>query len=55
MREDRQPFLRNRFGWGLLLAADGLQRVEIERHAPGDVDVRGRGDEVSNVAGNRTI
>jgi hypothetical protein len=30
-----------------------LQRVEIETHAPGDVDVRAGGDEVGDVAGDR--
>src|ERR1035438_4544386 len=48
MGEDGQPFLRDRFCVVLLLALKGLQRVEVEGHAPSDVDVRRRGNEGGN-------
>jgi hypothetical protein len=43
VRENCQPVLQNGLRVILLLAFDGLQRVEIESHAPGDVNVRDSG------------
>jgi len=53
VRENCQPLLRNSLRVILLLAFDGLQRVEIESHAPGDVNVRGPDESSRTTASER--
>jgi hypothetical protein len=52
VRENCQPVLQNGLRVILLLAFDGLQRVEIESHAPGDVNVRGPDERSSTTLRN---
>src|ERR1035438_2172773 len=40
VREDREPLLGDRLRVIFLLALDRLQRIQVEAHAPGEIDVR---------------
>src|SRR3954447_17175208 len=51
MGEERQPFLRDGSRVVALFALDGLDGEEIERHAPGEIDVRGGWDQAGYVTG----
>src|ERR1035437_4064044 len=51
MREHRQPSLRDRLRIVVLAALDGFERIEVECHSPGTIEVRAGGNQVGDVAG----
>src|ERR1700728_1790957 len=44
VRENRKPLLGDRLRVIFLLAVDRLQGIQVEAHAPGEIDVRRGGD-----------
>src|SRR4051812_40346711 len=48
--EDHQPFFWDGLGVKLLLVIQRIKRVEVERHAPRDIEVLRGGNQVGDVA-----